>query len=85
MIDTVVAEGFPLNRLDDLLPYLGLPEGAFVEPIPASTAPTPAANASRRLRRLHGQMGASCFTTEMGIERPLDYRCQRDRNRGAGG
>jgi len=77
MIDTVVAEGFPLNRLDDLLPYLGLPEGALVEPYPGVYS----ANPSRRMPPdafgvYTGQMGAACFTTEMGLEQPLDYRCR---------
>lgn len=77
MIDAVAQRGFPVMRLKELLPYLGLPEGVLIELYPGVYS----ANPERRLPPdafgvYVGKFGAACFTTEMGLERPLEFRCE---------
>lgn len=75
MIDAVQAQGFPIMPLAELLPFLDIPEGALLELYPGVYS----ANAEERVppdafglyvRRF----GGVCFTTEMGLERPVKYR-----------
>lgn len=75
MIDTVIAKGFPIMPLAELMPYLNLPEQAIIELYPGVYS----ANPKRRLPPdafgvYASSIGAVCFTTEMGMERPLAYR-----------
>jgi len=77
MIDAVVEHGFPVMPLKELLPYLGLPQGSLIELYPGVYS----ANPERRLPPdafgvYVAKVGAVCFTTEMGLERPLEYRCR---------
>lgn len=77
MIDTVIAQGFPIMPLKELLVYLNLPEEALIELYPGVYS----ANPQRRLPPdafgvYAGSIGAVCFTTEMGLERPLAYRTE---------
>lgn len=77
MVDAVSARGYPIQSLKELAAYVGMDESAFEEIYPGVY------QANRRVRRppdafcpYVGQMGSLCFTTEMGMESPLDVRME---------
>ncbi len=75
MIDAVREAGFPLMPLDELLPFLDIPESGLIELYPGVYS----ANRERRLPPdgfglYLTLLKANSFTTEMGLEQPLGYR-----------
>lgn len=77
MIDAVIEEGFPIMPLAELLPYLKLAEDALIELYPGVYSANPAVRIPPDAFGVYvGQIGAVCFTTEMGLDRPLAYRAR---------
>lgn len=77
MIDAVLQSGYPVMPLADLLPYLNLKEGALLELYPGVYSANPEIRMPPDAFGVYaGEIGAVCFTTEMGLDRPLAYRAQ---------
>lgn len=79
MTRAVAARGVELLRLDGLLGYLGVPDEDFlIEPSPGVFMANPKADSG--MPNAFGvyvtQLGAQCFTTEMGLENPLAIRVE---------
>lgn len=77
MVDAVSARDYPIQSLKELAAYVGLDESLLDELYPGVYQVN---------RRVHqspdafcpyvGQLGSLCFTTEMGMESPLDVRLE---------
>lgn len=77
MIDAVRDSGCPIMPLKELLRYLGLSEGMLVELYPGVYSANPERRPPPDAFGVYvTKLGAACFTTEMGMERPLAYRCR---------
>lgn len=77
MIDAVVSHGFPIMPLADLMPYLKLSRDALIELYPGVYSANPETRMPPDAFGVYaGQIGAVCFTTEMGLDRPLAYRAE---------
>lgn len=77
MIDAVTEEGFPIMPLADLMPYLNLSANALMELYPGVYSANPDVRVPPDAFGVYaGEIGAVCFTTEMGLDRPLAYRAQ---------
>lgn len=77
MIDAVIKEGFPIMPLADLLPYLKLSGDALIELYPGVYSANPKVRMPPDAFGVYvGELGAVCFTTEMGLDRPLAYRAR---------
>ena len=86
MIDAVVSQGFPIMPLADLMPYLNLSRGALIELYPGVYSANPDTRMPPDAFGVYaGEIGAVCFTTEMGLDRPLAYRAAGDGDRREGG
>lgn len=77
MVDAVAERQYPIQTLQELAAYVGLDESALDEICPGVY------QANRLVRQSPdafcpyvGQLGALCFTTEMGMESPLDVRLE---------